>query len=117
MTRLGAAIASASIALALLGLASALSAHEVGTDPNAEWYQGLKRADGALCCNMRDCRTTDHWKVDDGHFVVLIGDRWTAVEDGHVLRDVSNPTGRAVECHIQHGEYLDVLCFVPPVGV
>jgi len=102
---------------ALVGLLHQASAHPSGTDPNADWYQGLKRPDGALCCNMHDCRTTDQWRVQDGHYAVLIGERWAVIEDTNILRNVSNPTGMAVECHIQHGAYVYVLCFVPPVGV
>jgi hypothetical protein len=117
-SQLPAAAASPILALAaLVGFLSVCSAHPMGSDPNAEWFQGLKRLDGVLCCNMRDCRTTDRWRVEDGHYAVLIEDRWAVIEDEHILRNVSNPTGMAVECHVKNGAYIYVLCFVPPVGV
>jgi hypothetical protein len=93
--------------LALALLAGSALAHDHGE--HAEWYRSLKvPGSGASCCNDKDCMPTDY-RVRDGLYEVPVGFMWVVVPRARVLKNVPNPTGRAVVC--RHGE--TIFCFVP----
>ena len=119
VSRCSAAMGAAALLLVCAFSATQAVAHEIGSDPDAAWFQGLHRPDGVNCCNMEDCHRTEAWKVVGGHYAVLIDGQTIEVADDKVLR-VPNPTGFAVECHIPgHTAAVPpfVLCFIPAVGV
>ncbi|MBV8397669.1 MAG: hypothetical protein JOZ58_23665 [Acetobacteraceae bacterium] len=90
-------------------------AHEMGTDPDAAWFQSLRNG-GADCCNMHDCHRTDAVQISkEGHYLVKLRDQWVFVEQENVLH-IPNPTGMAVECHTTDKRGFDVpyiRCFIP----
>jgi hypothetical protein len=101
-------------------VAGPLTAHEPGSDPDADWFAALKNSQGIRCCDLNDCRRTDAWKATrSGLYSVLIGGNWVTVHPENVLH-VPNPTGAAVECHSRYGDGVEALyvrCFIPPAGV
>jgi hypothetical protein len=108
---------SSALVLAAAGLISVqrLQAHEIGTDPDAAWFQSLNK-NGVDCCNMRDCRRTDDVGITkEGRYKVKIREQWVFVQEENVLH-IPNPTGIAVECHTRDKSGFEIpyiRCFVP----
>jgi hypothetical protein len=104
-------------------------------DPRLEaWFRRLQQpGTGRSCCSISDCRVVEH-DVLDGEYRVKIDDEWHRIPPNIVIRDAGNPLGRAIACYISviYGPgsephtplqlppmpaTIDVLCFVPPIGV
>jgi hypothetical protein len=103
---------AAVLAAALLSsAASAFARPPENSDPDlAPWFQGLRSPNGASCCSIADCRTTDY-RTNANGYEALIDGQWLVVPPDRVLDHISNPTGRAVVCY---APALGILCFVRP---
>ena len=94
----------------LAAAAPALAAPPPDADPSlAPWFRGLHvPGTGTSCCSMADCRPTDSRIVGD-HYEVFVEGKWLLVPPDLVLKNLDNPTGRAVVCWTPTA---GILCFV-----
>lgn len=87
-------------------------------EPNLDsWYQSLQRPDRpqygyqgiVSCCNKEDCHPTEAEHRGDDWWAQLIEmhggegtpNAWVKVPPEKILKNTTNPTGRAVLCHTQ----------------
>ena len=88
---------------------------------NRAWFESLEQPGEhhVLCCSIADCHLTASRVSQDG-YEVAIENSWIVVPADRVLRNVRNPTGRAVVCYrrIANPEVkqweLRIFCFVRP---
>ena len=77
------------------------------------FYRWLKRSDGFLCCNLRDCRPTTVRTVDD-HYEVKVDSEWIAVPD-QVILHIAAPDGGEHVCAPKHAAKTKTLyCVILP---
>jgi hypothetical protein len=100
------------LAIVLLLAAGAQARPPDDADPALRpWFEDLRQpGTGWPCCSMADCRRAEY-RVQDGHYEVLILGMWVVVPPDRVLDRADNPTGHAVVCWLPTA---GVLCFVRP---
>jgi hypothetical protein len=97
-----------------------------GADPDgpvAQWYHGLRNAEGGSCCDIADCRHLPTRIGKNGYEMrvpAVSADgalenatRWIVVPPDKILPNHDNPTGEPVTCW---SPYLGVMCFVEGTG-
>ena len=84
----------------------------------APWFKGLiQPGTGAECCSISDCRPVEARQDGDGYEVKidqqwhLSAIFWLRVPAERILRQHSNPTGKAILCYTPEA---GIICFVPP---
>jgi len=106
---------SSALACTLAGSPVFSSAHEKGSDPDAEWFASLKDKHGISCCHMQDCYRVEIQDLDikGGHYRLKYKGEWLEVPDQVIQRDEPNPTGHPVACVHVTWKAKEVRCFIP----
>lgn len=127
---------------AVLFFCAPVLAHDHNNPSLDSWYQSLQRPDRGSygyqgivsCCNKQDCHPTDAEHRDGDWWArpVIIHEigkegemgEWMRVPPEKVLKNTTNPTGRAVLCHTQSwigntfsAGSISIYCFVAPPEV
>jgi hypothetical protein len=107
--------------LALSAVFSVSAQPPEGADPNSEiarWFRSLKSKQGALCCDISDCRRVEARSLN-GHYQALIDNLWSQVPD-EIVVNVKNPTSSYIACYAYYDYPGDgaphFYCFIPISG-
>jgi len=81
-----------------------------------QFYQGLKQANGASCCNNRDCRPAEAYIETESKTSLMIAGRWIDVPKKKVQKMVT-PDGASHWCGFNETARVPVTyCAILPWG-
>ena len=104
-------------ALAIIAvLASPAVARDDGryaNSANKAWFESLHNKSGAWCCNDADGEIEPTWRIESGHYQVMLRGSWMDVLDTAVVEG-PNRIGKAIVWPVYaHSSILMIRCFMP----